>query len=228
MRIQLAATAALLLVAAVPFDDPPKPNDDTLGAKPPEGAVVLFDGDDLTAWTGLDGNPADWTLTEGGMTVNPGEGSIRTVEPLGSGKLHLEFAVPYEPDDKGQARGNSGVYITGSHEVQVLDSYGLDSKDNDCAGIYQQYAPTVNACKKPTEWQTYDITFTLAKVEGDEVVEPARITVVHNGITVIDDKPVKPTPGGVGTPEGSPGPLMLQDHGDLVQFRNIWFAPAEE
>ena len=227
MRILLAPIAAALL-AITPFDDP-KPNDETLGAEPPEGAVVLFGGEDLSAWVGRDDqSPAPWTVADGCFTVKPGAGNIQTAEPLGSGKLHLEFAVPYEPDAKGQARGNSGVYLTGSHEVQVLDSYGLDSKDNDCAGIYQQHAPTVNACKPPTEWQTYDITFRLAKVEDGKVVEPARITVVQNGLTVIDDKELHPTPGGIGTPEGSAGALMLQDHGDLVRFRNIWFVPESE
>jgi hypothetical protein len=126
------------------------------------------------------------------------------------------------PEAKGQARGNSGVYLTGSHELQVLDSFGLEPKNNECGAIYQQVTPKVNACKPPLQWQTYDVTFHKAKVENGEVVKKARVTVVQNGVTIIDDAEIRPTPGGVGIKEGADGPLMLQDHGNDVQFRNIW------
>jgi hypothetical protein len=206
--------------------DDPKPNDSTLGAKPPEGAVVLFDGKSLDGWVKLDGkSPAAWPVEDGIMTVAPRQGSIMTKKTLGDVMLHLEFNVPYMPQAKGQARGNSGVYLTGSHELQVLDSYGLKPQDNDCGAIYKQVVPLVNACKPPLQWQTYDVTFHKARVEGGKVVKKARITVVQNGLKIIDDAEISPTPGGVGTKEGDDGPLMLQDHGNLVQFRNIWAKP---
>src|SRR5205823_7252125 len=141
---------------------------------------------------------------------------------FGDFQLHVEFNVPYMPKAKGQARGNSGVYLDGTYELQVLDSYGLKSQDNDCGAIYKQVAPSVNACKPPLQWQTYDVTFQKARVEGDKVVKKARITVEQNGIKIIDNAEISPTPGGVNTKEGADGPLLLQDHGDDVQFRNIW------
>jgi hypothetical protein len=132
------------------------------------------------------------------------------------------------PDAKGQARGNSGVYQTGNYELQVLDSYGLKPQNNDCSAIYQQIAPAHNACKPPLQWQTYDVTFHKAVKEGDKIVKKARITVLQNGIKTIDDGEISLTPGGDGTPEGADGPILLQDHGNLVQFRNIWLKPLED
>jgi hypothetical protein len=130
------------------------------------------------------------------------------------------------PKAKGQARGNSGVYLDGAYELQVLDSYGLKSQDNDCGAIYKQIVPAVNACKPPLQWQTYDITFHKAKVEDGKVVKKARVTVLQNGMKIIDDAEISVTPGGVGTKEGEDGPIMLQDHGNEVQFRNIWIKPG--
>jgi hypothetical protein len=129
------------------------------------------------------------------------------------------------PDARGQGRGNSGVYLAGNHELQVLDSYGLDSQNNDCGAIYQQIAPRVNACKPPLQWQTYDVTFHKAKVENGNVVKKARVTVYQNGVKIIDDAEISPTPGGTGAKEGEDGPLLLQDHGNAVQYRNIWIKP---
>ena len=220
----------LLLVALVAcrasFADDPTPNDKTLGLKPPEGAKVLI-GDSLAAWTKGDGKtPADWPLVDGAATV--GKGNIQTAEKFGSFRMHVEFNIPYLPDQKGQGRGNSGVYLQGNYELQVLDSYGLKPQDNDCGAIYKQVVPIVNACKPPLRWQTYDITFHAAKREGDQVVKKARLTVVQNGLTIIDDREISPTPGGIGgMKEGEPGPIMLQDHGNAVQFRNAWIVPME-
>jgi hypothetical protein len=215
---------SLLLAASLALASPAqeKPNDATLGAKPPEGAVVLFDGKGLEGWVKRDGKtPAEWPVVDGVVTV--GRGDIQTKQRFGDFKLHLEFNVPYMPQARGQGRGNSGVYLGGIHELQVLDSYGLQSKNNDCGAIYQQIAPSVNACKPPLQWQTYDVTFHKAVVDGQgKVDKKARVTVIQNGIKTIDDAEINPTPGGTGGNPGEDGPILLQDHGNAVQYRNIW------
>jgi hypothetical protein len=197
-----------------------KLSDETLGKKAPEGAKYLFK-DDVAGWLkkGTD-QPAEWPAKDGILTVKGGD--IQTKDKFGSFDMHVEFNIPYMPDKKGQARGNSGVYLGGIYELQVLDSYGLKLQSNDCGAIYQQIIPSVNACKPPLQWQTYDIKFTAAKV-ADGKTQKARLTVVHNGVKTIDDKEISPTPGGVsGVKEGEAGPIMLQDHGNAVQYRNIW------
>jgi hypothetical protein len=194
----------------------------------PEGAIVLFGGKDLAEWVKRDGKaPADWTVADGVMTVAPGKGNIKTSKTFGDIQLHLEFNVPYMPKAKGQARGNSGVFVNGNYELQVLDSYGLKLQSDDCGAIYKQIVPSVNACKPPLQWQTYDVTFHNARLEGDKVVKKARITVVQNGIKIIDDKEISITPGGTGAKEAERGPLLLQDHHDEVQYRNIWIKPLD-
>ncbi len=202
-----------------------KPHDSTMGARPPEGAIVLLDDKGLAGWVKGDGQtPADWPVADGIATV--GRGSIQSKQHFGDFKLHVEFNVPYMPRAHGQARGNSGVYLDGTYELQVLDSYGLKLQDNDCGAIYHQVVPSVNACKPPLQWQTYDVTF--HKAVGDpqgKVIKKARVTVIHNGIKTIDDAQIDPTPGGVGTRAGEDGPIMLQDHGNPVQYRNIWIQP---
>lgn len=224
------ACLGVLALALPALADDPKPRDTTLGARPPEGAVVLFDGDDLEGWVTRDGKrPAEWPVSGELFTVGAGKGDIRTERTFGDCTIHVEFNVPYLPDQTGQGRGNSGVYVNGLYEVQVLDSYGLKPRANDCGAVYNQHAPAVNACKPPLQWQTYDITFRKARREGDRVVEKARITVVQNGITILDDKEIDVTPGGVdGQKPGDDGPLLLQDHGNAVQFRNIWVVPSKD
>jgi Domain of Unknown Function (DUF1080) len=199
-----------------------KPNDSALGARPPEGAIVLFDGKSLEEWVGRDGkSPINWPVVDGIVTV--GHGDIRTKQQFGDFKLHLEFNVPYKPKARGQARGNSGVYLGGTYELQVLDSYGLNLKNNHCGAIYTQVVPSVNACKPPLQWQSYDVTFHKAVLDAQgQVVKKARVTVVHNGVKTIDDAETGPTPGGAGTKAGEDGPILLQDHGNAVQYRNIW------
>jgi hypothetical protein len=224
MRPLLLVPAALALVGLAEADD--TPNDSSLGARPPAGAVVLFDGRSFEGWIKTDGKtPAAWPVEDGLMTVGARQGAVMTAKKSGDVQLHLEFNVPYMPTKKGQARGNSGVFLAGAYEVQVLDSYGLPPKDNECGAIYHQVTPRVNACKPPLQWQTYDITFRKAVVSGGKVVKKARVTVVQNGVTIIDDAQIAPTPGGVDTPEGAEGPLLLQDHGNAVQYRNIWAKP---
>lgn len=214
-------------------DFPVKSPDDKIDMKsepPPEGAVVLFDGKSLEGWTKVDGkSPATWKLLPGGAMQAQG-GSIISKQPLaGDFHLHVEFRVPYVPQAKGQMRGNSGVYVQGRYEVQVLDSYGLASKHDDCGAIYEVAAPKVNACKAPTVWQSYDILFTAPRFEAGKKVANARMTVRHNGILIHDDVeiPRDNTRGGLGGEPSQPGPLFLQDHhGDPVQYRNIWMVPV--
>ncbi len=207
---------------------PAKPEDlkDATGTKPPEGAVVLFDGKDFSKWAKKNGkDEVKWTLKDGVMEGVKGHGDIITKDTFGGKfKLHVEFRVPYEPGAAGQGKGNSGVYVQGRYEVQVLDSYGLKSGKNDCGAIYEVAAPSVNACKAPTVWQTYDIEFTAPKVENGKKTEPARMTVTHNGIKIHDNVAVTSdnTRAGLGGDISKPGPILLQDHGHPVQFRNVW------
>lgn len=184
--------------------------------------IVLFDGTDLSHFTNLDGSPAQWKVENGTMTVT--HGNIKSKETYGDAHIHVEWMEPDMPDATGQWKGNSGVYIQGCYELQVLDSYGIEPpRDNDCGGIYSIQAPRVNACKPALEWQTYDIYLRAAKVEGDKVVEPAIVTILQNG-QVIHNNLILPhhTPGGVYDRVVAEGPLMLQDHGNPVTFRNIW------
>jgi hypothetical protein len=190
----------------------------------PMFAIILFDGKNLDGWVKTNGkDAAGWKLVDGAMEVKGG--NIMTKATFGgSFKLHVEFRVPYMPKASGQGRGNSGVYVQGRYEVQVLDSYGLKSKDNDCGGIYGVAAPLVNACKAPTVWQSYDIEFKAPVCKDGKKVEPARITVYHNGVKIHDNVAITKdnTTAGLGGDVCTPGPIMLQDHGNPVQFRNIW------
>lgn len=240
MRALLAlALAAGSLATAVAADNDPWKLDDTFkalkpedlkdaeGTKPPEGAIVLFDGKDFSKWVKRDGkSEVKWNLRDGGVMEGvKGHGDIMTKDKFaGSFKLHVEFRVPYEPAGKGQGRGNSGVYLQGRYEVQVLDSYGLKSGKNDCGAIYNLHAPKVNACKAPTVWQSYDIDFTAPKFENGKKTEPARMTVSHNGMVIHEkaDITVDNTTSGLGGDPATPGPILLQDHGHPVQYRNVW------
>jgi len=187
-------------------------NSPTLGMKAPEGATQLFDGTSTDAWE-------NGEIVEGNLL---GATNAATKEKFGDHTLHIEFRTPFMPKDRGQARGNSGVYMQGRYELQVLDSFGLDGKNNECGGIYTIAEPIVNMCLPPLAWQTYDIDFTAAKYEGDKKVKNARVTIKHNGVVIHDDLELPSgTPGY--KPEG-PGDesLFLQNHGDPVAFRNIW------
>lgn len=176
-------------------------------------------------YTGPRGN-ADrscrWKLVDGGA-MQVFNGSLMTKEEFGDQKLHIEFRTPFMPDKRGQERGNSGVYIQGRYEIQVLDSYGLDGLDNECGGIYKNAAPLVNMCAPPLQWQSYDVTFHAAQVDATgKVTKKAVITVVQNGVTIHNNLEVDTTPGGCDYDMTQPGPLFLQDHGTPVEYRNIW------
>ncbi|MHC4534490.1 MAG: 3-keto-disaccharide hydrolase [Planctomycetota bacterium] len=195
----------------------------TMGEKPPAGAIVLFNGRNFKQWkhTGKsEGESIQWKLLkDGAMEVRKGKGSIVTKKKFTDFKLHVEFRTPFMPDARGQGRGNSGVYLQERYEVQVLDSYGLEGKDNECGGIYKIGEPLVNMCAPPTQWQTYDITFYAPSADR----ENARVTVVHNGVTIHDElKLPKPTGGALDSDVNKPGGIYLQDHGNPVQYRNIW------
>jgi len=197
------------------------------GTAPPADAVVLFDGTDLSQWEKLDGQDAAWKVAHGYMEVVPGSGNIRTKAQFGDIQLHVEFASPIEVKGKSQGRGNSGVFLMGRYEIQVLDNYDNPTyADGTVGGIYGQYPPLVNAIRAPGEWNTFDIVWECPRFEGDELVEPPYVTVFMNGIVLHHRKALRgPTNHKVITPwEPHPpvGPVMLQDHKDLVRFRNIW------
>ena len=183
----------------------------TLGATPPAGALVLFDGKSADHFEG-------GSMTDDGLLKS----NCQSKEDFGDHSLHIEFRTPFKPMARGQQRGNSGVYVQSRYEVQVLDSFGLEGKNNECGGIYSITEPRVNMCYPPLTWQTYDIDFTAARYDGDKKVKNAKITVRHNGIVIIDD---------IELPHGTPGrlkegptdaPLFLQGHGNPVVYRNIW------
>ncbi|MHC4251143.1 MAG: family 16 glycoside hydrolase, partial [Planctomycetota bacterium] len=194
----------------------------TLGAAPPPGAIVLLPfgkgAPSLEAWQNR-----NWqALPDGSMQVRKGDN--RTRREFGDVQIHLEFMTPYMPDARGQKRGNSGIYIQDRYEIQVLDSFGLVSKDNDCGGIYKTAVPKVNACLPPLTWQTYDITFHAPGLGGGgNVTKPVEVTVIHNGATIHERQVVpKPTGGAVSQTPVAKAPIRLQDHGNPVRYRNIW------
>jgi len=184
----------------------------TLGAKPPAGAVVLFDGTSADNFKGGRMTP-DGLLMEGATSK----------QTFGAFTLHMEFRTPFQPFDRGQGRGNSGVYAQGRYEVQILDSFGLEGENNECGGIYGVARPKVNMCLPPLSWQTYDIDFTPAEYKDGKKVRNARMTVRHNGVVIHQDVEIPKATTAAPLPEGpEPGPIFLQNHGNPVRFRNIW------
>lgn len=191
----------------------------TLGAQPPAGATVLFDGTSAEAWT--NGKMDDQKSLRCGT---------RTKEKFGSFTLHIEFLLPFQPADRGQGRGNSGVYFQDRYEVQVLDSFGLKGENNECGGIYSKHKPALNMCLPPLVWQTYDVEFEAAKFDADgKKSAAATLTVRHNGVLIHDRAEVSgtTTASGINTETPTPGPIQLQDHGNPVYYRNIWLVPKK-
>ena len=195
---------------------------------PPKSATALFDGKGLSLWVSCKGGPASWQVKSSYVEVVPGSGDICTKRTFGDFQLHVEFWLPYMPDSKGQARANSGIYLQGRYELQVLDSYGLESKDNDCGAIYKVAAPLVNACKKPQTWQKYDIAFRAPRSDAaGKLAEKARVTVFQNSVMIHDNVEITTTAGALDNEPFKPGPIVLQDHGNLVRYRNIWIIPVK-
>ena len=192
----------------------------TLDAKPPTGAVVLFDGSSAEQWE-------NGKMEKGHLIANGSPSKQR----FGDYMLHLEFRTPYKPDARGQKRGNSGVYQSGRWETQILDSFGLDGKDNECGGLYSISKPRLNMCLPPLTWQTYDVEFTAATFDasGKRLTWP-QITVRLNGVLIHEKVELAKdftTSAPISTPLSSPeGPLFLQEHGNPVAFRNIWLVPG--
>jgi len=196
--------------------------------KAPSNAIILFNGKDLSNWTTRDGGAAGWEVDNGVMTVARGTGDIMTKETFTDFMLHLEFMTPDMPEAIGQAKGNSGVFLQGRYELQVLDSYGIEVPGKgDCGAIYNQFAPLVNVCKPPLQWQTYDVIFRASRVDDDgKVIEQARVTLLQNGMVIHNNvQTLGPTGGNIDDKLGKPGPLLLQDHGNPVKYRNIWIVP---
>jgi len=197
----------------------------------PSDAVVLFDGRDLSQWAGVkDGGPALWKVENGYMEVVPKTGNIRTKEEFADCQLHVEFCEPTVIKGESQGRGNSGVFLMGLYEVQVLDCYqNLTYPDGTTGAIYGQYPPLVNACRKPGEWETYDIIWVAPKFAGEKLLAPACVTVFFNGVVIHHAQtlqgPTQHRKTAAYVPHAPVGPLVLQDHGDLVRFRNIWYRP---
>lgn len=205
-------------VVAPPYDGQP--------VAPPEGAVVLFDGKDLSKWQSTpkkedpdqSGAPK-WKVADGYMEIVPKTGTLKTKDSIkGDIHLHIEWATPSVVVGKSQGRGNSGVFLGGYPEVQVLDSYENETyADGQAAALYGMYAPAVNACRKPGEWQSYDIIAERARVENGKVVQKARLTVKHNGVLVHDKVELEG--------RATEGGITLQDHSNPVRYRNIWYKP---
>lgn len=197
----------------------------------PSDAIILFDGKDINKeWTDSKGSQTKWIVQDGALVCVKGSGVIKTRRNFNDFQLHIEWKTPTEITGEGQGRGNSGVFLQGLYEVQVLDSYNNRTyRHGQAASIYKQYAPLVNASRKPGEWQTYDIIYTAPRFAGDSTTyfTPPRVTVIHNGVLVQNNVSLRGPTQYIGMPEYTvkkhgPAPLVLQDHGNPVAFRNIW------
>ena len=201
----------------------------TLPAPPPAGAIILFDGTNLDQWS-LNGDP-HWKIENGELVINPvtphPKCRLATKQSFGDVTLHVEFWLPLMADKKGQARANSGVFLQGRYEVQILDTFGQPPSINGGGSIYEVHPPLVNAALPPEQWQSFDISYRSARFKGNEVSEKPRITVIYNGVKVQDnyELQVTATPNNVFADFARTGPVLLQNHQCPVRFRNIWLLP---
>jgi hypothetical protein len=216
-----------------PAPDVIEPGTESTPSKPgkaPSDAIVLFDGTNLSQWTDTKGNTSKWILGDGYMESVKDSGYIQSKRQFGSCQLHVEFATPVLVKGSSQGRGNSGVFLMGQYEVQVLDSYDNRTySDGQCVALYGRAVPLVNACRKPGEWQSYDIIFHRPTFKDKKIVRKPTFTILQNGVLVHDHVELQ---GGTGwdgphaisdfRPHGDKGPISLQDHGNPVRYRNIW------
>jgi len=217
--------------------DPGRPSTPERVGTPPSDAVVLFDGKDLSRWrSDKDGSAAKWKVADGALEVAAGTGDIRTEQGFGDAQVHVEWMAPNPPGGKGgQDRGNSGVFLMGLYEVQVLDTYGTTNKtyaDGQASALYGQYPPLVNPARPPGEWQTYDIVFRAPRFDAKgQVVKRATVTVLFNGVLTQDHRELTgPTAHHARPPYAAQAerlPLKLQDHSHPVRYRNIWIRDLE-
>jgi hypothetical protein len=214
--------------------DPGIASSQSAPGRPPADAVVLFGGRDLAQWRHQDGSAPKWKLGDGFFEVVPGSGYLYTRAAFGDCQLHVEFAEPDPPSGDDQDRGNSGVFLQGLYEVQVLDSYKSPTyPDGQAAAVYGQFPPLVNASRPPGIWQSYDIVFRGPRFDATgHLTRPARMTVLHNGVLVQDDVELTGPTGHHQRPPYTAGPtqlpLALQDHGAPVRYRNIWIRALPE
>lgn len=212
-------------LTGIQWEKPPIITPGNTDSEPPSDAIALFNGQDLNNWN----NGERWTVKDG--VIYAGKGPITSKEEFGDCQLHIEWSSPSEVRGNGQGRGNSGVFLMGKYEIQVLDSYDNETYyDGQAGAIYKQTPPMVNAMRKPGEWNSYDIFWTAPRFNEDGTLKsPAYITAIHNGALILNhfellgDTPFDRPPEY--KPHGATGPISLQDHGNPVRFRNIWVRP---
>jgi 3-keto-disaccharide hydrolase len=194
----------------------------------PSDAIILFNGKDGSAWQHEKGDDVKWTIADNILTVKSGSGNIQTKQKFGDCQLHIEWRTPAEVKGEGQGRGNSGIFLMGRYELQILDNYNNKTYPNGQAGsIYKQHIPLVNVCRPPGEWQVYDVIFTAPRFsDNGSVIEPARITVIQNGVLVQNNATIWGPSQYIGLPvyekHAAKESIGLQDHGNPTSFRNIW------
>jgi len=239
-RLVIICTATILCTKLLAQKDPkttevwtPEPKVVTAGktnSEAPSDAIVLFDGNSGSAWQQKNGGDLKWTVGDGAMTVKPGTGDIITKQKFGDCQMHIEWRIDKNVKGENQDRGNSGIFLMGRYELQVLDNYNAINKtyaNGQAGSIYKQSPPLVNVCKAPGEWQSYDIIFTAPRFsENGTVITPAHITVLQNGVLVQNNTTIWGNSVYIGSPtyekHDAKESIVLQDHSHLTSYRNIW------